>query len=205
MLSYLAGGLARRVADAVACYLTETNANHGGPFATSVESDRLLDAAHQAVADFLGASDPDCVYFGPNMTTLTFALSRALSRTWSAGDEVLVTHLDHDANVTPWLLAGRLLEGLARRTDIRVWGITEPNRLRERVPTVSFTHERHSPREMAERLAGQGIFVWPGNHYALPLTEAMHLEPAGTLRVGLLHYNTAAEVDRLLVALEDFV
>jgi selenocysteine lyase/cysteine desulfurase len=54
---------------------------------------------------------------------------------------------------------------------------------------------------MAEYLARQGIFVWAGNHYALLFTEAMRLEPAGTLRVGLLHYNTAAEIDRLLAAL----
>jgi selenocysteine lyase/cysteine desulfurase len=57
---------------------------------------------------------------------------------------------------------------------------------------------------MADALARQGIFTWAGNHYALPLTEALGLEPHGTLRIGLLHYNTADEVDRLLAALSQF-
>jgi selenocysteine lyase/cysteine desulfurase len=69
------------------------------------------------------------------------------------------------------------------------------------VPTVSFTHRRLTPKEIAERLANQGIFVWHGNYYALPLTEALGLEPDGMVRIGLLHYNTADEVDRLLAAL----
>ena len=95
------------VADAVSRCLLETNANHGGPFATSRESDAILDEAHRAGADFLGASDPDEVSFGANMTTITLGLSRALAKTWQPGDEILVTRLDHDANVTPWTLAAR--------------------------------------------------------------------------------------------------
>ena len=81
----------RRVIDAISHYLENCNANHGGLFATSMESDRLLDQVHAGVAEFLGASDPDCVSFGPNMTTLTLGLSRALSRTWKKDDEVIVT------------------------------------------------------------------------------------------------------------------
>ena len=76
-------------------------------FATSRESDRLLADAHRGLADFLGADDPDCVIFGQNMTSLTFALSRALARTWKSSDEIVVTRLDHDANVSPWVLAAR--------------------------------------------------------------------------------------------------
>jgi cysteine desulfurase family protein (TIGR01976 family) len=95
----------RRVADAVARYLLATNANHEGVFATSRESDEILAAAHRAVADFLGCGDPDEVVFGPNMTSLTFALARAIGRTWRAGDQVLVTRSEHDANYTPWVLA----------------------------------------------------------------------------------------------------
>ena len=67
----------QRVIQAMVEYLSRRNANHGGRFATSRESDALLDAAHQAAADLLGADDPDCVFFGPNMTTLTMAFSRA--------------------------------------------------------------------------------------------------------------------------------
>ena len=97
----------QRVIDAMMAYLANHNANHGGLFETSRQSDQQLAQAHQALADFLGADDPDCVIFGPNMTTLTFALSRALAKTWRAGDEVVVTQLDHDANVTPWVLAAQ--------------------------------------------------------------------------------------------------
>ena len=349
----------QRVIDAVSGYLATANANHGGLFATSRESDAMLQQAHRAVADLLAADDPDCVSFGPNMTTLTFALSRALARTWRPGDEVLVTRLDHDANVTPWVLAAgdagarvqfveirrqdctlelddlrakltsrtrlvavgcasnsvgtinpvrqicawareaalcpswtrcimrpcvgrcgrvrlrlsRLLRlqvlrpprgsalgparvagvaarlqsasraersarqvddrhpeprrdcrnagsrrvpggagrelaedrGLDRRTALRrafaaigdyerglisrliaglsgveavsVRGITDPSRMAERLPTISLTHARRSPPEVAMALGTQGIFVWHGNYYALQLTEALGLEP----------------------------
>ena len=95
-------------------------------------------------------------------------------------------------------LAEQLLTGLTDVPGLKVWGITKPERLSERVPTVSLTHDRLTPREMAKRLAERGIFVWDGNHYALPLTEALGLEPHGTLRVGLVHYNTGDEVTRLL-------
>lgn len=375
----------QRVADAVSRYLLTTNANHGGEFATARESDIILDGAHKSVADFLGAGDPECVFFGANMTSLTFSLSRSLAREWNPGDEILVTDLDHDANVSPWVLAARdagatvkrvqvhpddgtldldsyasqlgtrtrlvavgyasnvtgainplpqmieqahdvgarvfvdavhyaphgridveqldcdfltcsaykffgphvgigygkrdllesleayklrpapnglpgkwmtgtqnhegiagtaeaieyladvgreidaaassrreaissafaaigeyerelgqqLLSGLSERPEFRVWGITAAERLRERVPTVSFTHTRRRPAEIAALLGERGIFVWHGNHYGLPFTEAAGLEPHGTLRVGILHYNTAAEVDRLLDALDD--
>jgi cysteine desulfurase family protein (TIGR01976 family) len=88
-------------------YLTTCNANHGGVFTTSRESDRVLHEAHAAAADLLNAPSPDEIAFGANMTTLTFHLSRSLGRTWKAGDRVLVTRLDHDANVRPWALAAR--------------------------------------------------------------------------------------------------
>ena len=93
----------RRTIEAMARYLERSNANHEGAFATSEESDAIVAEAHAAAADFLGASSPDEVVFGQNMTTLTFAVSRAIGRTLRAGDEVVVTRLDHDANVAPWL------------------------------------------------------------------------------------------------------
>ena len=88
---------------AMAAYLERSNANHGGAFAASVETDAILDDVHAAGADFLGAHEPSEIVFGPNMTTLTFAISRALGREWNEGDEIVVTRLDHDANVAPWL------------------------------------------------------------------------------------------------------
>jgi len=372
-----------RVIDAVARYLAHTNANHDGVFPTSRESDALLAEAHRGLADFVGAEDPREVVFGANMTSLTFALSRALARAWEPGDELLVTRLAHDANVTPWVLAARdaglsvrhvgirpedctldladlesklsgrtrlvavacasnavgtinpvpqiveaaryagamvfldavhyaphrlidveawgcdflvcsaykffgphvgvlwgrselletlpaykvrpapdespgrwmtgtqnhegiagtlaavdylaelgrrvdprawsrrlalraafraiaayerelieeLLAGLSELRRVRVWGIADPKRLDERVPTVSVTHSQLTPRDLARHLADHGIFVWHGNFYALPLTTALGLEPEGLVRIGLLHYNTREEVQRLLAAL----
>jgi cysteine desulfurase family protein (TIGR01976 family) len=383
----------RRVADAISDYLLNHNANHGGLFATSRESDTLLLEAQKAMADLLGVHDPGLIVFGANMTTLTFAVSRAIAARWKPGDEVMVTRLDHDANVTPWVrsaqerdvtvqyvnihpedctldlddfkrklspktklvavgcasnavgtrnpvkeitrlahevgalvfldgvhyaphalidveawgcdflvcsaykffgphvgilygrrelledlpaykvrpasetlpdrwmtgtpnfegivgvaaairyladlghivtrqlrrtprtgdqrrhylihafhgiveyereLGARLLSGLAELKQVKVWGITNPERLHERVPTVSFTHKKLAAKEIATRLGEVGIFVWHGNFYALPLTEALGLEPDGMVRVGLLHYNTAAEVDRLFTALREW-
>jgi selenocysteine lyase/cysteine desulfurase len=87
----------------MADYLERCNANHEGAFATSEESDAMLAEVHAATADYLGAADPGEVVFGQNMTTLTFAISRAIGRTLRPGDEIVVTRLDHDANVAPWL------------------------------------------------------------------------------------------------------
>lgn len=372
------------VADAVSRYLLTTNSNRGGVFSVAKESDAIVDAAHAAAAAFLGTDDPACTVFGANMTTLTLALSRALGRTWKPGDEVIVTRLDHDGNVTPWVLAARdagatvkhvdvnvtdgtlnqasfrealssrtklvaigyasnvtgtinpiapmiaaakeegaltfidavhyaphglidvaalgcdflacsaykffgphvgllygrrtlleeltpyklrvssnqlpgkwmtgtqaheslagtaaaveylasvgrqvgspngsprvalqaafaaihaheqtlsqrMLTGLKALPDYRVWGITDPSRLVERVPTFSLTHPRFTPKELAEKLAAEGLYAWCGNHYGLPFCEAAGLEPQGTLRIGFLHYNTLEEVDRVLDALQ---
>lgn len=93
--------------DRINKYLIECNANHGGAFATSIASDQVLDEAHQAMADFYNASSPHEIMFGNNMTTLTLHISRSISREWKEGDEIVVTRLDHDANVTPWVLAAQ--------------------------------------------------------------------------------------------------
>jgi len=370
------------VIDAFGTYLTTMNANHGGTFATSQDSDAMLDEAHRAAADFVGADDPACCYFGANMTTLTFAISRSLARTWTPGDNIVVTRLDHDANVSPWVLAAedagvevrrvtirpdctldlgdlsaqvtdrtrlvaagaasnavgtvnpvaeiaeiahragavvfcdavhyaphrlidvqawhcdllvcsaykffgphvglmwgrrdllealpaykvrpaptglpgkwmtgtpnaegiaatlaaidyiasigrredeavtrrealtaafsaistyereigtRLQLGLDRLPHIRSWGITDVDRFDERVPTFAVSHRTMASADVAGRLARAGIFVWSGNFYALPLTETLGVEPGGLVRIGLLHYNTADEVDYLLDVLD---
>jgi cysteine desulfurase family protein (TIGR01976 family) len=85
-------------------YLVKTNANHGGVFATSRESDAVVDDARLAASEFLGASRPEEIVFGLNMTTLTLHISRSIANQFSAGDTIVVTRLDHDANITPWTL-----------------------------------------------------------------------------------------------------
>ncbi len=99
--------IAKPSLDRITRYLLESNANHEGAFETSKKSDAVLDEAHAAMADFYNASSPEEIVFGNNMTTLTLHMSRSLSRDWKAGDEIVVTRLDHDANVTPWTLAAQ--------------------------------------------------------------------------------------------------
>jgi len=375
----------RRVVDAIGDYLIEMNANHGGLFASSRESDAMLETAHEAVADLLGTTSPESTVFGANMTSLTFAFSRSLARSWQPGDEVIVSRLDHDANVTPWVLAardagatvkyvdfrhadctldldqlkallspktrlvavgcasncvgtvnpvreiarlahdagaqvfldavhyaphglidvaawdcdylacsaykffgphvgilwgrpevmtsltpykvrpssdtlperwmtgtqnhegiagvlaaieyladlgrqiapesvdrraaltaafaeittyerqlcGQLIAGLGDLPSVRTWGITDPQQFDQRVPTLAITHRKLPPAELADYLGLRGIFAWHGNFYALQVTESLGLEPSGLVRLGLLHYNTATEVERLLAALRE--
>jgi cysteine desulfurase family protein (TIGR01976 family) len=109
----------QRVIDAVTQSLSFANANRGGVFRTSRAADAMLDEAHRAVADLLNALSPDEVFFGQNMTSLWFQVSRSISRTWKPGDEVMVTRLDHDANIRPWVLAAEDAGATVRWVDIR--------------------------------------------------------------------------------------
>jgi cysteine desulfurase family protein (TIGR01976 family) len=380
--------VARETLERMQRYLLSTNANHGGAFRTSRESDAVVYEARQAVADFLNAARPEEIIFGQNMTSLTLHMSRSLARTLNAGDEIVVTRLDHDANIAPWLLiaedrgctvrwvdihpedctldmeemerqitprtrivavgyasnavgtindvqrvvqlahragalcyidavqfaphkaidvqalgcdflacsaykffgphtgilygkydllnrltaykvrpasnlppdkfetgtqsfesiagvlgameyfawvgttfggqfaarypdlSGRrlalkqgmaaieeyelginhaLLDGLSSVPGLRLLGITDAQRMDQRVPTFSFTLEGWHPRAVAEVLDRAGIYVWDGNFYALAVTERLGLEDkGGIVRVGLTHYNTRAEVDKLV-------
>ncbi|MFT3892422.1 MAG: cysteine desulfurase-like protein [Anaerolineales bacterium] len=96
--------IAKPSLDRITNYLLECNANHEGMFETSRKSDAILHEAHAAMADFLNASHPEEIVFGNNMTTLTLHMSRTLARNLKAGDNILVTRLDHDANIAPWML-----------------------------------------------------------------------------------------------------
>jgi cysteine desulfurase family protein (TIGR01976 family) len=107
----------QRVIDAFGTYLSAHDANTHGAFATSQESDRVIEGAHEALEDFLNAP-PGSVRFGPNMTTLTFMLSRAVGRLLGPGDDVVVTRLDHDANVTPWVLMADDVGARVRWVDV---------------------------------------------------------------------------------------
>jgi cysteine desulfurase family protein (TIGR01976 family) len=105
------------VIDAIARYLRDDNANVGAPYATSQRTDELVAAAHQRAGAFLGC-DPGEVAFGQSMTALNFLLTRALARDLEAGDEVLVTRLDHDGNVAPWLALAEDIGIVVRFVDV---------------------------------------------------------------------------------------
>lgn len=97
----------RGVLDAMHHYLIEANANSHGAFHTSQLTDKTVEEARTAMADLLNAPSERQIVFGPNMTSLTLSMSRAIGRTLSAGDEIVVTQMDHDANIAPWLLLAR--------------------------------------------------------------------------------------------------
>jgi len=109
----------QRVIDAMSAYLASDNSNQGGAFATSERTGQIVADARQAMADLLNARRPEEIAFGQNMTSLTFAASRAIARTWSPGDEIIVTYLDHDANITPWVMAAADSGVKVRWLDIR--------------------------------------------------------------------------------------
>ncbi len=108
----------QRVIDAVVGYYQTMNANDGGAFATSEASMDMVAQARAAVADLLGAPDADQVHFGANMTTLTFHLSRSIGATLGAGDEIVVTTLDHEADVSPWTVLAADRDLVVRTVDI---------------------------------------------------------------------------------------
>ncbi len=107
-----------KVIDRMTQYLIHTNSNKGGEFRTTRESDAVLHEAHAAMADLLNAASPDEIIFGPNMTTLTFSISRALGRLLGPGDEIIVTRLDHDADIAPWLLLAEDRGAVVKWVDI---------------------------------------------------------------------------------------
>ncbi len=172
------------VLDAIADCLRDANANLGGPFETSRKADAAVAAAHEAAARFLGAS-PEEVGFGQNMTTLNFALTRALGRDLRAGDEIIVTRLDHDANVAPWL-------ELARDLELRVYFVDfEPHEctlelasletlLSDRTRVVAFPWASNavgtiSPVKTVAELAHEaGALAW---------VDAVHYAPHGPIDV----------------------
>lgn len=247
--------------------MIETNANLGGYFETSLAAQAMVDDAHQAMADFFNAADPREVVFGQNMTTLTFAVSRAIGRDLNAGDAIVLTRMDHDANVlraasnTPpgkfetgttsrealagvlgavehyaWLgqsfgnihpqatrrerivagikaadryervLTARLIAGLSRIDGVVIQGITDVAAQARRVPTVSITVAGADPADIAKAMAKEGIYLWHGHNYGLePIRRLGLADRNGVVRIGLAHYNTAAEVDFLLAKLADWM
>ena len=114
----------QRVIEAVSGYYANTNANAGGAFATSEASDAMVDEGRAAVADFLGAASPDEIKFGYNMTTLTLHIGRSIGATLRPGDEIVVTTLDHEANVSTWEAMAADRGMTIRKVDIRADDVT---------------------------------------------------------------------------------
>ncbi|MCU0501099.1 MAG: cysteine desulfurase-like protein [Anaerolineae bacterium] len=177
----------QRVIDAMSHYLAHTNANHGGAFRTSRESDVVLLGAHQGMADLLNADAANEIVFGPNMTTLTFALSRAIGRELAEGDEVLITRLDHDANRAPWLaLAERGIvvnEVEFDPTDctLRLDDLAAKLNARTRVIAVGYASNAvgtiNPIARIAEMAHSVGAWLW---------VDAVHYAPHGPIDVQAL-------------------
>jgi cysteine desulfurase family protein (TIGR01976 family) len=177
----------QRVIDAVSRYLAYTNANHGGPFRTSRESDAVLAAAHEAMGDFLNARSAREIVMGPNMTSLTFQFSRSIGRDLAAGDEILITRLDHDANRAPWqALAEKGV--IIREVDfnpadctLRMDELASLLRPRTRLVAVGYASNCvgtiNPIAQIAEMAHSAGAWLW---------VDAVHYAPHGSIDVQAL-------------------
>ncbi len=176
-----------RVIEAMAGYLRRSNANLGGAFATSVESDRVLMEARQAGADLLGATAGE-IMFGQNTTTIAFHVAHAFARTLSESDEVVVTRLDHDANVAPWVGAAAAAGATVRWVDIREEDCTLDldsldRALSSRTRLVAFTLASNAvgtltpAAEIVRRAHAAG---------ALAVADGVHFAPHGPLDAAAL-------------------
>jgi cysteine desulfurase family protein (TIGR01976 family) len=180
------------VIDAIAAYLRESNANLGGAFDTSRRSDELVERAHLTAAGFLGCR-PEEAIFGQNMTTLNFALTRALARDLEPGDEILVTRLDHDGNIAPWLEAARdrglSVHFVEIREDTTLDLDDLERKLTSRTRVVAFPLAANAlgtttdATRIVELAHGTGALAW---------ADAVHYAPHGPIDV------TALDVDVLL-------
>jgi cysteine desulfurase family protein (TIGR01976 family) len=171
------------VIDAVAGYLGESNANLGGAFPTSRVSVEVMDRARAAAADFTGG-EPEGIAFGANMTTLNFQLAHAVARTLSPGDEIVVTALDHDANVSPWLLVAADHDLAVRTAPLRAEDVTLDvdaleELIGERTRVVAFTLASNAVGSIPD--AGR-IAAAAHSAGALAWADGVHLAPHRRLR-----------------------
>jgi cysteine desulfurase family protein (TIGR01976 family) len=171
------------VVEAIAGYLRESNANLGGPFETSRRSDLLVGEARRTAARFLGCGAEEVV-FGANMTTLNFALTRTVGRELSAGDEIVVTRLDHDGNVAPWLELARDLDLVVRFAEIRddtsldVDGLA--SQLSDRTRVVAFPWASNAVGTLVDVARVSELAHEAG---ALAWVDAVHYAPHGPIDV----------------------
>jgi cysteine desulfurase family protein (TIGR01976 family) len=173
------------VADAVAGAMRSALSNRHGDFPSSVRADDIVDGARVAVADLL-AVDPSGVVFGPSMTANTFVLARALAKTWAPGDEVVVSRLDHDSNVRPWVLAAEAVGATVRWADVDVetCELTSYDALlseRTRLVAVTAASNAVGTRPDVARIAEQAHAVG-----ALVHVDGVHATPHGAVDVAAL-------------------
>jgi cysteine desulfurase family protein (TIGR01976 family) len=174
------------VIEAVSTYFRESNANVGGPYGTSIRTEALIEQAHETAARFLGCDD-ETITFGANMTTLSFALTRTVAREFRAGDEIVVTGLDHDANVSPWLeLAHDLglvvrFAGLNEDTTLDMDDLAR--QLGERTKVVAFPLAANSVGTLTD---AQRIAELAHEAGALAWADAVHYAPHGPIDVAAL-------------------
>lgn len=176
------------VIDAVAGYYRQSNANAGGPFLTSRRSDAMTAEAHAAMADLVGASGPDEISFGANMTTLTLHVSRSITATMQPGDEIVVTGLDHEANVGPWRSAagdrGLRVRTLGVRLDDCTLDLGELDRLigpRTKLVAVGWASNAvgtiNPVAEIVRRAHAVGAWVY---------VDAVHFAPHASMDVAAI-------------------
>ncbi len=178
------------VMEAMSAYLSRDNANTGGSFITSQRTDAAVASARAETARFLNAARSEEIVFGQNSTSLWFALSRALARTWRAGDEIIVTSLDHDANITPWTLAARDAGATVRTWEFR----TEDCTLRlegldalltDRTRHIAFTHASNAVGTIPD-VAGAIRRVRAKSPGATVFIDAVHHTPHNPVDVRAL-------------------
>ena len=168
-----------RVIDAMAGYLRRGSSNHGGPFLTSREADAATWEARLAMMDLLNARRPEEIVFGQNMTSLTFSVSRAIAQTWRTGDEIIVTRLDHDANISPWLRAAEDRGVTVRWLDFRPTDCTLaldalPDLLNERTRLVAVNYASNAVGTISDVARVTALAHSAG---ALVYVDAVHFTP----------------------------
>ena len=178
------------VMEAMTAYLSRDNANTGGLFATSQRTNEVVAAARVETACFLNAARPQEIVFGQNMTSLVFALSHALRRTWHAGDEVVVTSLDHDANYAPWLLAAEDAGATVRTWEFRLEDCTLrlddlELLLGPRTRLVALTHASNAVGTIPDVAAAVRL-VRARSPEALVFIDAVHYTPHNPVDVRAL-------------------
>jgi len=176
------------VIDAMAGYMRAGGSNHGGPFATSRETDAVATSARLAIADLFGAT-PSEIAFGQNMTSLTLSVSRALGATWKAGDNIVVSRLDHDADVWPWVMAARDASAEVRWIDFdpddgcRLRTDLVDDLIDERTQLIAVTHASNAVGTIPDvRRVVEAAHAVGARAYV----DAVHYSPHGLVDVAAL-------------------